>query len=475
MTDSAREGSATPLDPVLLPDPGEQPPGETRTLLDDADSGVVQRTVVSGGVTVLTEAGGAGRAVTVGIAVPVGSRDESPELAGASHFLEHLLFKGTARRSALEISAAIDAVGGDLNAFTGKEYTCFYARVLDRDLDLALDVLVDMMLSSRLATADIDSERSVVLAEIAMNDDDPAGMAHELFSAEVFGGTPLADPISGTAVSITDMSAEGVRSHYRRWYAPGNLAVVAAGRVDHEQVVAGVHRGLAAAAAAQADSSPAEAADDASEPPRTRRVVAGDPGLTLPTAAKTVLRDRDIEQANIVLGFPALARTDPRRYALGVFNAVVGGGMSSRLFQRVREERGLAYSVHSFSSMYSDAGAFAVYAGTAPEHLTETLDVTAAVLDEVRARGLTADELNRGRGQYRGGLLLSREESSARMVVLAEAELITGRLIPVAQTLTAIEAVTDDEVHEVAELICAGPRHVSVVGPDVDAASVPWT
>ena len=431
MTDSAREGSATPLDPVLLPDPGEQPPGETRTLLDDADSGVVQRTVVSGGVTVLTEAGGAGRRSLSASPYP-SARGMSRRSWQVPATFWNTCFKGTARRSALEISAAIDAVGGDLNAFTGKEYTCFYARVLDRDLDLALDVLVDMMLSSRLATADIDSERSVVLAEIAMNDDDPAGMAHELFSAEVFGGTPLADPISGTAVSITDMSAEGVRSHYRRWYAPGNLAVVAAaGSITSRSWQGCIGSGCRRCGAGGFESG--RSGRRCLRTPRTRRVVAGDPGLTLPTAAKTVLRDRDIEQANIVLGFPALAAPTrggmpsgcSTRWLVGVCRV----GCSSGCVRNADWPTRFIPSAHVFR-----CGAFAVYAGTAPEHLTETLDVTAAVLDEVRARGLTADELNRGRGQYRGGLLLSREESSARMVVLAEAELITGRLIPVAQT-----------------------------------------
>lgn len=447
---------------IELPEPGAQAPGTTLELLADPDGGIIRRSVVEPGLRVLTEQSPTGRAVTLGVAVPVGSRDEEPRYAGASHFLEHLLFKGTARRTALQISAEIDAVGGELNAFTGKEYTCFYARVLDRDLELALDVLLDMITSSVLAAADVDSEREVVIEEIAMHDDDPSGVAHELFATGVFAGTPLAAPIIGTVASIGAMPADDVRRHYHRWYRPNNLSVVAAGRLDHDVVVAAVERAVAAAGLADLT--------DMGEPVarRARDATAGagpDVGAAAADSPVWLRRARDTEQVNVVLGTTTMGRTDPRRYALGVFNAAIGGGMSSRLFQEVREIRGLAYAVQSYTSLFSDVGAFGVFAGTSPAKLDDTLGVIDSVLGQAVAEGFADEEIERGRGQLRGGLVLSQEESSSRMVSLAEAEVITGRLRPVAESLASIDAVTPAQVREIAEELWSGQRHIAVVGP----------
>ncbi len=437
---------------IELPAPGEQPPGAVLTLLEDPDGGVVQRSVTDTGLRVLTEASGTGRSVTIGVAVPVGSRDESAGTRGASHFLEHLLFKGTARRSALEISATIEAVGGDLNAFTSKEYTCFYARVLDRDLALAVDVLLDLVTSAALTAEDIESERNVVIEEIAMHDDDPAGVAQEIFGGQVFTGTDLATPVIGTQTSIAEMTVDSVRKHYHQWYVLDNLSLVAAGHLRHGEVVAAANAALSKAAHLRRAT------------PVARRAATTPARRDLQPASER--RARPTEQVNLVWGTAGVSRSDPRRFAASVFNAAVGSGMSSRLFQQVREERGLAYAVQSFTSMYSDAGAFGVYAGTSPARIAETLEVIEEVVDAVRREGFEAEEIERGKGQLRGGLVLSREESSNRMVALVESEIITGRVVSLTEALANIDRVTADDVGQVVEMVASSPRLLAVVGPE---------
>src|SRR5215475_6235737 len=291
------------------------------------------------------------RSVAFGIWAGVGSRDEDAPHTGATHYLEHLLFKGTARRTALDISAAMDAVGGELNAFTAKEYTCYYARVLDEDLPLAIDVLSDMVTSSLLEPRDVDAERGVILEEIAMNEDDPADLVHEAFAAELFGDTPLGRPILGTVDSINSITADRIAEHYRARYTPDNLVLAAAGSLDHSQVVE-----LTTAAFGSLLSGAVEPCA-----PRLSGPASGQPAGT-----GVRLVSRPVEQANLVLGCTGLARNDERRFALGVLNAALGGGMSSRLFQEVREKRGLAYAVYSFTSQHAETGLWGVYAGCLP-------------------------------------------------------------------------------------------------------------
>lgn len=447
---------------IELPGASVELRGSTRTLLSEAQ-GVVKRSVTEHGMRIISEQMPACRSATVGIWVPVGSRDESVELAGASHFLEHLLFKGTATRTALEISAAIDAVGGDLNAFTTKEYTCFYARVLDRDIPLAMEVLLDAVLQPLLREQDIESERQVVLEEIAMYDDDPASVAHEQFAIAVFAGTPLAPPIIGTPASIAEMPAERVRSHYRSWYHPSNLVVSIAGGINHEQVVDVINR------TADRVLQGVDVLPDSGQHMRDRARAAGQSAPLLAPEATELHLTRPLEQSNIIIGYPGFTRLDPRRHAYGVMSAALGGGMSSRLFQEVREERGLAYSVSSFRSRYSDAGAFGVYAGTSQAKCHDTISVIDQVLDDVRRHGLTEAEVERGKGGSRGSMVLAMEESSSRMMALGEAETVTGRLVPLAEAIAAIDAVTTAEVAEVAATIFAGPRILSTVGPQSGA------
>lgn len=425
-----------------------QRPGSTRTLLREDDGGLVRRTVLPGGLRVLTEQVPGVRSASFGIWVGVGSRDERPAQLGSAHYLEHLLFKGTARRSALDISAAIDAVGGEMNAYTTKEYTCFYARVLDSDLPLAIDVVSDLVTGALLRPEDVESERGVILEEIAMHDDDPSDLVHDEFARSLFGDTPLGRPILGTEESIGSLRRSAIHGFYRRRYTPPSMVVAAAGRVDHADVL----RRVRAAFHGMTDG------DAAPRPPRQGRRVRTRGGSV------TVV-DRRTEQANLVIGMPGIVRTDERRYALGVLNSALGGGMSSRLFQEIREKRGLAYSVFSFSTQYSDAGVVGVYAGCLPGKVDDVIDLARTEVARVVADGISADELARGKGQLRGSIVLGQEDTGARMSRIAKAELLYDELPAIDEVLRRIDAVTLDDVRELAEQLLTAPPTVTVIGP----------
>ena len=331
-----------------------------------AAPGGVSPTLLPGGLRVLTEAVPGVRSVSLGIWVTVGSRDESPEQAGAAHYLEHLLFKGTRRRSAAEIAEAFDGVGGELNAFTAKEHTCFYAHVLDTDLPMAVDVLADVVTDAVLEPAHVELERNVVLEEIAIRDDDPEDLLGELFDDAMFGDHPLGRPIVGTDESVRAMDRAVLHEFWRGRYTTPRMVVAAAGNLHHEHVVdlaAAALDGAASRAGRDAEPAPLRAAD----PPR-------------PTVTRLALLSDDSEQAHLMIGVPGVSRHDPRRPALSVLSTALGGGPSSRLFQQVREERGLAYSVYSATASYADAGTLAVYAGCGPERLGEVATVVRGVL-----------------------------------------------------------------------------------------------
>ncbi|HXW44223.1 MAG TPA: pitrilysin family protein [Streptosporangiaceae bacterium] len=417
----------------------------------------VRRTVLPGGLRVITEALPSVRSAALGIWAGVGSRDEDPQHAGATHYLEHLLFKGTSRRSALEISAAMDAVGGELNAFTAKEYTCYYARVLDADLPLAIDVLSDMVTHSLLAPRDVDAERGVILEEIAMNEDDPADLVHEAFAARLFGDTPLGRPILGTVDSISSISRDRIAEHYRARYTPDSLVIAAAGNLDHDKVVALVEAAFGDVLG-QAAATPA--------PPRL-----GGSEAASASGTGALLLSRPVEQANLVLGCAGLSRTDPRRFALGVLNAALGGGMSSRLFQEVREKRGLAYSVYSFSSQHAECGQWGIYVGCLPAKADEVLAICQDEIAKVIEDGLTDEELARGKGQLRGSIVLGLEDPSSRMSRLGKSELVYPALEPVDDILAEIDAVTHDQVAAVAADVLGLRKALAVVGPFDDASA----
>jgi predicted Zn-dependent peptidase len=437
---------------------GDQRAGSTRTLLTGGDGAVVRRTVLPGGIRVVSESVPGVRSIAFGVWIGVGSRDEVASLSGASHYLEHLLFKGTRRRDALAISAALDEVGGELNAFTAKEYTCYYARVLDTDLPIAVDVVCDMVLSSVLASREVDNERGVILDEIAMHEDDPGDSVHDRFAELIWPGDPLGRPVLGSVETIEAMSRSAIAGYYRRRYRRDQLVITAAGNVDHGALVRLVKQALAAVA----DPDP----DDSRRPAAPRAPRQG-PGFVV----GTTVRGRPTEQANLVCGVPGLSRHDNRRFALGVLNAALGGGMSSRLFQEVRELRGLAYSVYSFTSHYADTGLFGVFAGCHPDRAKQVISLCNEQLALAAELGISAEELERGKGQMRGGLVLGLEDTGSRMSRLGKAELIYGELMSVEEILNRIEAVTLDDTQALAADLLSHPTSLAVVGPYDDGSS----
>jgi predicted Zn-dependent peptidase len=412
--------------------------------------GAITRTVLPGGLRVVSEAMPGVRSISVGIWVPVGSRDESTTLAGTSHFLEHLLFKGTTDRTALDIASAMDAVGGEFNAFTEKEHTCFYATVLDRDLELAVDIVSDVVLNATVTAQNVDIERSVVLEEIAMRDDDPADLVHDEFASALFGDTPLGRPILGTVESIGGLARRQIAGYYRRRYTPDAMVVSVAGNVDHGQVVQLVRKAFDGRLDPGATS----------QPPRSQQSA----WPAHPARQVAVVPD-DTEQANIVLGVRGVSRHDPIRFAIGVLSAALGGGMSSRLFQRIREERGLAYSVYSFSGGYADAGHFGVYAGCQPGKADEVLGLMVAELDAAAKGSLTDAEIERGKGQMRGSIVLGLEDSGSRMTRIGKSELVYGDVMGVDELLAHVDGVSPGDVADVAADLLARPRCLTVVGP----------
>ena len=388
------------------------------------------------------------RSAAFGIWVAVGSRDERPSIHGASHFLEHLLFKGTRKRDALEISSVMDAVGGEMNAFTAKEYTCYYARVLDEDLPLAVDVVSDLVLSSVVTSDDVEVERGVILEEIAMHDDEPGDAVHDALAGALWGDSPLGRPVIGTVESIEALTRPAIAGFYRRRYDLPHMVVSAAGSVDHDVLLRLVEQAFAERLTG--DAAPASL--------RTT-------GPAPRAAAQVVVQERPTEQAHVVLGTTALRRDDPRRFAMSVLSGALGGGMSSRLFQSVREERGLAYSVYSYTDSHADTGLFGVYAGCSPSRVGQVLDLVRAELAQVAEHGVTDEEVRRAQGGLRGAMVLGLEDSGARMSRLGKSELVHEEVLSPEQVLERIRAVTPDDVREVARDVLSRPRSLAVLGP----------
>ena len=414
----------------------------------------VEQVVTDDGVTVVTQRLPGVRSVAIGAWVVVGSRDEAADEHGCSHFLEHTLFKGTAQRSARDIAEGFDAVGGDLNAFTTRELTCFHARVLDRDLPLAVDVLGDMLTTARNSDVDVEAERRVVLSEIDIHNDTPEDLAGTALVEQVVGDDPLARDALGTAASVTAMPRDRIHGFYERWYRPGNLVVAAAGHLDHDQVRALV----------------AEHVGDLGRPggDRPRRPV---PATV--AAPSVSLLQRPIEQAHVVIGGRGVSLVDGRRAVLGVLDTVLGSGMSSRLFQAVREERGLGYSTYSWASSWSDTGMWGVYGGVVPGRYDELVEVLLGELDRL-VDTLTEEEVARARGSLQGAVVLGGEDVGSRMSRLGRWATADLPVLDTDEVLQRIARVTLGDVRELAEEVLAGPRHLAVVGPldAVDATVV---
>lgn len=418
---------------------------------------LVRRTILRSGLRILTEHVPGAQSVSVGFWVPVGSRDESPATAtapstfGSTHFLEHLLFKGTPSRSALDIAVAFDEVGGEHNAMTAKEHTCYYAKVQSSDLEMAVDVLADMVAASVIDQSEFETERNVILEELAMADDDPGDVANERFYEALLGGHALGRPIGGTPETITAVTRDAVWEHYQQWYKPEHLVVTVAGAVDHDRLVQLVGDSLAKAGWNL----------DATAAPMARRSTQRAATEILPASVVT----RPLEQVNLFVGTDALVASDPRRFVTSVMNAVLGTGMSSRLFQEIREKRGLAYSVNSFAGGYSDAGVFGMYAGCSPQAAPTVLSVMLEELDKLAEAGITADELRRAAGQIRGASALALEDSDTRMSRLGRSEIGTGEFYDFDAALERIEQVTRDDVQALAAELAHKSFTASAVGP----------
>ncbi len=402
-----------------------------------------QITTLPGGERVATEPLRGVRSVALGLWIATGSRDEPPSRAGVSHFIEHLLFKGSSRYSAQDIAELFDAMGGEINAATSRETTVVYTRVPDRRLEEALDAMVDMVFAP--AFEDVDSEREVVLEEIAMVDDNPQELVHDLAAEAVFGNHPLGRPVIGSAEVIAGVSRRALRSYHGGAYVGSNVVLSAAGHVSHDRLVE-------LFAARRATSNGASSV----RRPLLRRV---------PRPGYRFLR-RKTEQYHVVLGGAGIGRDDSRRYAVSVLDAILGGSASSRLFQEIREKRGMAYSVYTYGSQYAETGQVGVYVGTREDNLDECLAVTAAELRDVAAGNLRPGELDRAKENLEGRLLLSLESTSNRMTRLGRALVTDAELVSTEETIRRVRAVTEADVAAAAsELFDPGRLSAAGIGP----------
>lgn len=414
-------------------------------------SSLVRRSVLPSGVRILSEQVPGARSATIGYWVAVGSRDETPATYGSTHFLEHLLFKGTTSRSALDIAVAFDAVGGEHNAVTAKEYTCYYAKVQDRDLAMAVEVIADMLTSSLIDPDEFETERGVILEELAMADDDPSDVVNERFFEAVLGEHPLGRPIGGNPETIRAATRDAVWSHYRANYRPQDLVISVAGAVDHDELVAGV---TAALSRAGWDLGIA-----------ARPVERRDSEVDLITrGSHLTVVPRPTEQANVIVGVPGLTATDERRTTMAVLNSILGGGMSSRLFQEIREKRGLVYSVYSFSPGYSDTGLFGMYAGSTPAKAVQVTELLVSEFRRLADEGVTEEEIRRASGQLSGAAALALEDSDTRMSRLGRSEITLGEFVDLDESLRRLSLVTADGIRELAAELSSRPLSIAAVG-----------
>ncbi|HEX6392373.1 MAG TPA: pitrilysin family protein [Acidimicrobiales bacterium] len=400
-------------------------------------------TVLPEGLTVVTEQMPGVRSASIGFWVGTGSVDENPNESGASHFLEHLLFKGTDELSALSIAESIDSVGGDMNAFTTKEYTTFYVRLLGEDAGMGVDILSDIMWSPAFRLDEIESERQVILEEILMHSDEPADLVHDVLAAALFPGHPLGRKVLGEAETISRMNRDHIAAFHREHYLPGNIVVAAAGQLDHDEIVERLGSRLAGRAGGSAPGRIAPAT---------------------PASRVEVLRRRT-EQAHLAVAVPAPDRDDDERHAMSIVEHVLGGGMSSRLFQSIREERGLAYSVYAYRLGFQGAGALAVYAGTSPDKAAEVRDLILDEIQRVAEEGITKAELDSARSHIRGSMALGLEDSGARMSRIGHSQLVHRKVLAVEEVEQRLANLTLDQVNETARRWMSRPTTVACVGP----------
>ncbi|MBM4263098.1 MAG: insulinase family protein [Deltaproteobacteria bacterium] len=405
------------------------------------------KSVLDNGIRVVSHEMSDHRSVSLGIWVESGSRHESQAQNGISHFIEHLLFKGTERRTAAQIAEEMDAVGGVLNAFTAKEHTCYYAKVLDENLPLALDLLTDIFLHSNFDVEEIERERSVILQEISQAEDTPDDYVHDLFNVDFFTDHPIARPICGRAETVMSFQRQDFLNFFKERYRPRRVVVAAAGHLRHDELVKEIQARLGSVR----DERGAAAALDGDRLPGM--------GSGLYPHAK------ELEQVHLCLGMAAISQTHPQRYAGYVLNTLLGGGMSSRLFQEVREKRGKAYSVYSFASSYKDVGYFGVYAGTSLDSTDEVVDLILKELDKLAAGGISADELGRTQGQLVGSMMLGLESSDSWMSHIARNEIYFGKNVTTDEIVQKIRAVSREDVIELArQLFHSGGMTLTLLG-----------
>lgn len=426
--------------------PGNGHAGGASASADDA----VRTTTLDNGIRVVTEQMDSVRSVSTGVWVGVGARDESEALSGASHFLEHLLFKGTAGRTAQDIAESVDAVGGEMNAFTTKEYTAYYTRLPATSVGFGLALLADVISAPAFRPDEVDAERQVILEEILMNEDTPDDRVHTLVFEARYPDHPLGREVLGSPETIEAMTRDEIAGFHGHHYRPENLVVAAAGLLDHDEVVAHVAAGFGAL---PAGSRPERSAPSA------------------PPLSEVVVR-RPTEQVHLAMAWPGLRHEDPDRYALSVANHILGGGTASRLFQEVREKRGLAYAVYSSPSSYVDTGVVLAYLGTAPSRMVEAVTVVDDVIAGLVADGITDKELDVARGYLEGSLVLGLEDSSSRMGRIGSNVCIRGKVTPIEKHVERIRAVTHEDVRGVLQRVFGGERTLAAVGP-VDADDLP--
>jgi predicted Zn-dependent peptidase len=399
------------------------------------------------GERVITERVPSVRSVALGYWIGAGSRDEKDERAGVSHFLEHLLFKGSAGYSAVEIAEIFDGLGGELNAATSREHTVLYSRVPDAHLETAVDVMTDMVFTPTFA--DLDAEREVVLEEIAMYEDTPQELVHDLFSEAVFGTHPLGRPVIGTGEVIANVSRRALASYHRAMYVGGNIVFAAAGNLQHEEVVRLLER-----AQRQRGAAPANGV-------RVRRP------LVAPPRPGVRFQRKETEQYHVCVGAPGIARSDRRRFAASLLDAILGGSASSRLFQEIREKRGMAYAVYSFAAQYTDTGLVGFYVGTREENLSACLEIAAQELADIAGGNLRPNELERAKENLKGRIVLSMESTSNRMSRLGKSLITDSELLSVDRVIAEIDAVDPDELSELAAVLLA-PDQLSAAAIGAD-------
>lgn len=418
-------------------------------LVIDEGGALIERSVLPGGIRVITQNIPASPSAVLGLWIPAGSRDEGVEHRGSTHFLEHLLFKGSQKRSALAIAEAFDRVGGDFNAATGKESTHYYCRVRSEDLAMATEVLLDMLVNPRLDQSDFDLERTVILDELAMSQDDPTDVAYETFSLAMYGAGPLGDPVGGTMQTVSATPLSAVRAHHQHWYRPEYLVVAAAGNLNHQQLCDQVLEIV------QADWH----LDSAASPLATKRE------KPLPTKAQDIYVGKEVEQAQVLIGVRSYHETIQDRDVMSMLLNVLSGGMSSRLFQEVREKRGLAYTTYAYDQGYSDCGHFVLYAGCAPSNVSQVQKLMWAQLEDLAEQGPTAEEMEIARGQLRGTLALDSEYNQSRMGRLGRSDAVRHELRTIGQILSGTGEVTEKQIQQLATQLIQKDTVKVVVGP----------